>query len=195
MLDEASVRSNTNPIRAWCFTVFNPAPDDLERIQRLEHDPSVLRLAVGREKCPETGTPHLQGYVRFSRGLRFTGVRKLLPGAHLEPRGSPREAPASQYALKDGDVLVDKGFDFDPEHTKKRRIDECNEVIQEIESSLSYGQIRQRHKQFVFWYRRYVIDYMGDHKRLKCQSIEQAPPDQTAESGTPPQPQSPPHTP
>lgn len=182
----ADDRTNTDPIRAWCFTIFNPDPDVEAAIRRLEDDPKVLRLAVGREICPETGTPHLQGYVRFNRGLRFSGIRKLLPGAHIEPRGSPKESLASQYALKDGDVFVDKGFDSDPEVTRKRRIDETNDIIREIESGQTYGRIRQRHKQFVFWHRRNVIDYITDHKQLTCQWTEPEPPCPTDSPGTPP---------
>lgn len=49
-------------------------------------------LIYGREVCPSTGTPHLQGYVEFLNPQRITGI-KTLPGfstSHLEvARGSP----------------------------------------------------------------------------------------------------------
>lgn len=82
-----------------------------------------------------------------------------------------KECDASKYCLKDGDVLIDKGYDCDSP-VASTRSQECAEIIDEIESGESFGQIRNRHKQFVFWYRRNVIEYMSDHKRLKCQSSE-----------------------
>lgn len=154
------------PLRAWCFTVFNPTPAVVERVQGLQFQ--AVRLVVGREKCPETGTPHLQGYIRFEKSHRFAAVKKLLPdGAHIEPRKG-RESQASAYCRKDGDVLVDHGVDLDrgKDGAKRTRDEELSEVIEEIEKGESYGRIRNRHKKFFFWYRRNVVDFMYDESRL-----------------------------
>lgn len=74
--------------RRYCFTVNNPTPETTP--QYLEA--SMRFLIFGREICPTTGTPHLQGYVEFVHQHRITGI-KTLPGfstAHLEvARGSP----------------------------------------------------------------------------------------------------------
>lgn len=154
------------PLRAWCFTVFNPTEEVLERVVALQFQ--AVRLVVGREKCPDTGTPHLQGYIRFEKSHRFAAVKKLLPdGAHIEPRKG-RESQASAYCRKDGDVLVDKGVDVDrgKDGVKRTRDEELEEIIEEIEKGETYGRIRNRHKKFFFWYRRNVVDYMHDERVL-----------------------------
>lgn len=160
-----------NPRRSWCFTVFNPDESAESVVRDLASRADVRRCAVGRERCPTTGTPHLQGYVGFRRSVRFAGVRKLLPpGAHIEAREALKECEASQYCLKDGDVLVDVGLDSDADGVHLSKHDECDQVISEIEQGESYGQIRKRHRQFVFWFRRNVFDYIKDERELRPQT-------------------------
>lgn len=155
------------PLRAWCFTVFNPTPEVEEKVVALQF--LSERLVVGREKCPETGTLHLQGYIRTEKSHRFTGIKKLLPdGAHVEPRKG-RESQATAYCKKDGQVLVDKGIDVDrgKDDSKKRtRDEELDEILEEIEKGEKYGAIRNRHKKFFFWHRRNVVDFLYDQRRL-----------------------------
>lgn len=154
------------PLKSWCFTVFNPIPATEEQVCLLKA--VAVRLVVGREKCPETGTPHLQGYIRFEKSHRFAAVKKALPdGAHIEPRkGSEKQA--SDYCKKDGDVLIDQGVDSDAyQHIPKRSVgDETDEVIEEIEKGETWGRIRNRHKRFCFHNRRKTLEYMHDEHRL-----------------------------
>lgn len=45
----------------------------------------------GREKCPETGKPHLQGFVSCNQQKLLTTMKKLFPRAHLEiTKGTPK---------------------------------------------------------------------------------------------------------
>lgn len=164
---------NRVPLRNWCFTSFNYSEADEEKVKGLV--PLAVRMAVGREKCPTTGTPHLQGYIRFEKSRRFAWVKDHLPdGSHIEPRKGT-ESEASKYCLKDGDVLVDHGVDCDRGKGEKRpRDEERDEIIEEIEKGETYGAIRNRHRGFFFWFRRHVVDYMHDHKRL-CADPEYTP--------------------
>jgi len=127
--------------------------------------PKADRLVVGREVAPSTGTVHLQGYVRFVKSIRFSGVKKLLPRAHIEERKGA-ESQATAYCKKDGSILVDHGIDADrgtgPRERKRSRDEEASEVIEEIEKGQPYGAIRNRHKLFCFWHRRHVVDYIND---------------------------------
>lgn len=86
----------------WCFTVPNYTDVELLHLSLLAEDPSVSYLVVGREVAPTTGTPHLQGFIRFNSRLRFTSVRALLPQCHLtSARGTPEQN--RHYCVKDGD--------------------------------------------------------------------------------------------
>lgn len=84
--------------KGWCFTINNPTDADDEELQVLR-DRTTYGV-VGRE-VGESGTPHYQGFVRFSTATRFAAVKRLLPRAHLESqRGSVHQA--ADYCKKDG---------------------------------------------------------------------------------------------
>lgn len=77
----------------WCFTLFDSVPvitDDMKY------------MVYQTEVCPKTGKEHIQGYVRFSNRIRFTGMKKLFGNtAHIEPsKGS--EEDNRVYCTKEG---------------------------------------------------------------------------------------------
>jgi len=73
----------------WCFTLNNPEPQDWEDIISW-HDKGVnwhvhyMCVATERAGGRVTGTPHLQGYVRWVKKKRIAALRRLLPRAHWE---------------------------------------------------------------------------------------------------------------
>lgn len=83
--------------RAWCFTINNYEDVHISKLRELD----CKYIVYGAENCPETGTPHLQGYVYFQNPRDFNAVRRLL-GGHVEAaRGRPKEA--RDYCIKDGE--------------------------------------------------------------------------------------------
>lgn len=84
----------------WCFTLNNPTPEDVPRLQALA--PQVRYLVFGRE-TGENGTPHLQGFVIFLTRKRLRSAkREIGDRAHLEvARGTSLQA--AQYCKKEGD--------------------------------------------------------------------------------------------
>lgn len=85
--------------RAFCFTWNNPRPES-EGI--LESIPGYTYLTFGRE-VGENGTPHLQGYIRFTNGKTLRAARQFLLGSHVEPAVTTTEA--INYCHKDGDFV------------------------------------------------------------------------------------------
>lgn len=82
--------------RNVCFTLNNYTEKELKDI--LEWKCSYL--ICGRE-VGESGTPHIQGYVEWGRGVRFTTMKKLNERIHWETRkGTAKQA--SDYCKKDG---------------------------------------------------------------------------------------------
>lgn len=87
--------------RRWCFTINNPTPLDLEQVRSLGESSSTLYLIFGREKG-ENETPHLQGFVYFTRGQRLSWCKKKLPRAHLEKTVADNQKNV-EYCSKEGD--------------------------------------------------------------------------------------------
>lgn len=86
--------------RGWCFTLHDYTVDHENALKELD----CKYLVYGREKCPTTGRPHLQGYVYFVHPRWFDGVRTILPTAHWEKAKGDAESNRT-YCTKDGDYV------------------------------------------------------------------------------------------
>lgn len=79
--------------RNWTFTLNNYSSEEKEAIDNLSSQigQDLKYILIGRETCPTTGTPHLQGYVQFANRKRLGQVRNLISRrAHCEvARGTP----------------------------------------------------------------------------------------------------------
>lgn len=61
------------------MTVYEPQWPLLEVMP-----PDVAEWGWQDEVCPDTGRKHKQGYLRTKSQMRFSGLKKILPGVHLE---------------------------------------------------------------------------------------------------------------
>lgn len=86
--------------RHWCFTWNNYTADHNARLRALS---GVLYMIYGYEVAPNTGTPHLQGYVYFENEQRFgaklkngkyhhRGLKGTIPEAYWKPMYSNPKA-------------------------------------------------------------------------------------------------------
>lgn len=102
LLKMATSSTTVNQSRAkhWCFTTNNYTEEHVERLRQYATDPRVAYVVFGRE-VGDTGTPHLQGFITFSRRVRFNEAQERLPDSHLT---ITRQVQNSiQYCKKDGD--------------------------------------------------------------------------------------------
>lgn len=84
--------SESTKYRAWLFTSYAEERPRAERI-------GAQFLVVQREECPTTRRLHWQGYAYFKNPRSLGGVKKVLPGAHLEPRRGSHDQ-AVEYCSK-----------------------------------------------------------------------------------------------
>lgn len=83
--------------RSWCFTVNNYTDEELSALNQID-----CRYIICGKETGEQGTKHIQGYLEFNKVYRFSGIKKLMPRAHLEIRKGTREQ-ARDYCMKEGD--------------------------------------------------------------------------------------------
>lgn len=134
--DEIDENSNSRSIsKYWCFTSFR----DEEPIASADCSYMVFQ----RERAPQTGRLHWQGYVEFSTKKRLKTVQTAIgdPGAHCSLRNGTR-SQAIAYCKKQ-DSRVD-GTTF-TEHGECPIGDECKSQLQQlaqrITSGASFGDI------------------------------------------------------
>lgn len=151
--------------RAWCYTLNNPTEDEIEIIKRIPD----IKVHVAAHEVGDSGTPHIQGYIRFEKPQRMTRIKRFLPRAHVEIREGT-ETQAYNYCLKqvpedESTIVVKQGSPSEPvKSTALNRNQEAAEVITEIEEGTTYWDIRKKHKVFCFWHRRQVLDYIADER-------------------------------
>ena len=81
--------------RHICFTLNNPESDEIDFCQS-----QTLRYAVWQRESDKNGTPHLQGYLEFSKNVSMKAVKEIIvKDAHLAERRGTREE-ARGYCMK-----------------------------------------------------------------------------------------------
>lgn len=75
--------------RRFCFTLNNWTEEEFIKSQNLK---KCIGYCIGKELCPETGTPHLQGYWEFKSQKEWDVIKKELPRANFRECNGDREA-------------------------------------------------------------------------------------------------------
>jgi hypothetical protein len=75
------INNNMSRSRNYCFTWNNYPEGAADTLMSL---PGIKFLIGGYETAPETGTPHIQGFVIFKDQKTIRSVIELLPGCHIE---------------------------------------------------------------------------------------------------------------
>jgi len=90
----------------WCWTLNNYSNDEFQQLVALSTElPDPVQYVVFGKELGAQGTPHLQGFISFSRRVTFNATKRLVsPRCHLEKaKGTP--AQAAEYCRKDGDFM------------------------------------------------------------------------------------------
>jgi len=114
--------------RDFVFTINNYGDSHLELLSAIQCAYVVYGKEVG-----DSGTPHLQGYIRFNSQTSMKSAIKKIPGAHIEIKKGTCEQ-AIDYCKKDG-VVYERGVKPVSQKTKgelnKRRWDDAFKAAQE----------------------------------------------------------------
>lgn len=87
--------------RSWCVTYPNYSEDDYHRVISAFRNEKVRYGIVGKEVGGQTGLPHLQIFISFRNSVRFSAVKKIFPGCHIEKAVGTAEQNIA-YCSKDG---------------------------------------------------------------------------------------------
>ena len=90
--------------RAFAWTLFNYTEEDVERIKNID----CRYLIFGHEICPDTGNPHLQGFILFQYQMKPLHVKHNIFQAnelHIEC-AIASAARNYRYCKKDGEFFV-----------------------------------------------------------------------------------------
>lgn len=91
---------NTTKARRWCFTWNNYTKENVEYLKNIPANKCDF-IIFGFEIAPDTGTPHLQGYVEFSTPIALTTVK-----SRLDPLCKQKSKVWVKSAYKDRDANI-----------------------------------------------------------------------------------------
>lgn len=118
LLSTSQLRMRTQYV---CFTKNNWTPFDLLYLRSLVPSEQATYSCWGMETAPSTGTRHLQGYIELPNRLRIAGLRKLLPGCHIEARRGSAEQ-ARNYCSKVWISIIPQNLNPNPKFRTKMQI-------------------------------------------------------------------------
>lgn len=75
VLNDLKEHNDGQTHKSWVFRLCNYNDEEINFFKMLE----TSYTCFGREKCPTTGTPHLQGFIIFKRNYSFNALKKLQP--------------------------------------------------------------------------------------------------------------------
>lgn len=120
--------------RNWCFTSFA-----MDSEPSLYMDEKIVRYMVyGREKCPNTGKEHWQGYMELHEAKTLSAIKKWWKQESLHLEAAKGDAKSNtKYCTKEGNYKT-----FGTAKMQGQRND-LNEVVQEISNGTSYDEIAE----------------------------------------------------
>ena len=75
-----------SPANAWVFTLNNYTEDDLKFLSsKFSAEPEKYYFIYGKEVAPNTGTPHLQGYIKSRVKSKSGPLQKWRPFTEFAP--------------------------------------------------------------------------------------------------------------
>lgn len=101
---ERPKKKQPNQAIKYCFT-WNNYCEDNEYELKLFYDDYCCYLLYGREKCPETNTPHLQGYFELNKRMRFTQIHDLLSSGIWVTQARGTFVENHDYCTKEKDYV------------------------------------------------------------------------------------------
>lgn len=143
----------------WCFTLNNYWPEEYATLLDLD----AQYVCIGKEFCPTTGTPHLQGFVVFHTNKRLSAVKKIHPTAHWELCKGSAESNDT-YCKKGGEYEVRGVLPL----TRKEVGAKNKELWADVIRSAEQGTAKQE-------YPEYFVRYNATLSRLYAPSLEDLP--------------------
>jgi len=165
---EAVPKKNTQA-RDWCFTVNNPVQTEEQFLTYLDSlkESDDLRYAVfQREKAPDTGTEHYQGYFEFTQPKWFTTIRNYLSEktigvqAHVQQRRKKR-SQAREYCMEPETRISPQYYETGKFVEDGERTD-LNDMIVDIEGGMTNMELSRKHGNRYVAVRAWVDEYRQD---------------------------------
>jgi len=144
--------------RDYCFTTNNYTQGHIDQLSTIDCTYVVYGKEVG-----DSGTPHLQGYIRFKSQRNVTAIIKLMSGSHIAiKKGTCQQA--IDYCKKDGDIY-ERG---EPPASQEEKGDRGKNAMKEIIKRAREGDESWLEEEHPAEYYHHLATFRS-HKKAKTQ--------------------------
>lgn len=142
-------------LRRYCFTLNNYTCTQVEALNSALDDDAQVRYALyGKEVAPETGTPHLQGYISLRSKKRLTAMKKMFGNEYHFEACKGGEQSNIDYCSKGGDVTT---FGIPSAQGKRSDLDAVKEAI---DNGATLSELQEEHFACMMRYGRNIESYL-----------------------------------
>lgn len=139
--------------------MHNYSVEDEERFARLFTDGDITHICYGKEVCPTTGTPHLQGYFELVGRRTLAGTKKVV-GKRVSLRISKGTAAENKfYAKKDDDAIVCLG-----EPMVQGERSDLKSLMADLKSGTPLSEIRDKYPSQYLIYGRRIKEVHAEYR-------------------------------
>jgi len=143
--------------RNFVFTLNNYTDEEVELLKTSVQDQANY-LVFGKEICPTTGTPHLQGYVEFKKKMRVNTISKMMNGRWFNRPSKGTAEQNKTYCKKEGDFYEYGTTDKKP--GERTDIQKFQDVVKT--GVLDKKRLREDFPEICAKYPRFVDSYIRD---------------------------------
>ena len=175
VVDEPADNKRNSQARDWCFTVNNPVQSEQEFLTYLQSLPDLRYVVFQREKAPETGTEHYQGYFEFTQPKWFTTIKKCLSkstigvDAHIEARRGKR-TQAREYCMDEETRISPQYYEWG-EFIEDGERSDLTDIMHDIENGMSFYDLSKKHGNRFIRVMKWAKEYRQSHLENKYKRV------------------------
>jgi hypothetical protein len=174
-ITEITESKRNSQARDWCFTVNNPTQSENEFLAYLQTLDDIRYVVFQRERAPETGTEHYQGYFEFTQPKWFSTIKNYLSkiaigvDAHIEQRKGKR-SQARDYCMDEETRISPQYYEWGEFIEGGERTD-LTDIMHDIENDMSFYDLSKKHGnryiRVMKWAKEYRQSYLENkYKRV-----------------------------
>lgn len=119
--------------RSWIFTLNNYTDEEVEHLLSNFQEKSCNYI-LGKEVAPSTGTPHIQGFVRYRNPISSNSMKSLNARMHFE-KAKGNLLSNYKYCSKEGNFITNikkNSLDKLLKHYEHRKYGRYSDVSEEL---------------------------------------------------------------
>jgi len=158
-------------LKRVCITYNNYTQEIFDKYAAYAEKNCVFAV-FGKETAPDTGTPHIQGFINLRTPRKFSTLQKAFEGAHIEKARTPDQSNLAYCTKQDKTAFV---YGEPQSQGKRNDLDELAECLAAIRKGTAKFQLMDQFPTTYSKHQRFIENYIQEYANnsLKKEHIDQ----------------------